>query len=204
MTFTATTYVSSVHTSTRERESYGESTAPEDSKRAALDSAKIEYAKLMASVDSELHTQLNAQLKLVTLDSELIHVFGNAIGYEFEDGMESPFSRALVAIVEEHGSIAIKEMTKLVAAKIMDTEVVSESLRWLGSMDDLSTHKERRDFLEGCLSHSSYLVRDGAICGLSALGDASTGAVRSAMLAEPFPQLADDLRQLLDELEHPD
>lgn len=140
-----------------------------------------------------------------TIEEQIKHVFREAVGQDFEDGMESAFSRAVVAIIEERGRKAIDALTRLVAANILDTELTSEALRWIGSMDDAGTHDARRELLEGCLGHSDYLVRDGAICGLSGLEDAtSISEVRRALDREPYPQLAKDLEQLLCDLEQID
>lgn len=140
-----------------------------------------------------------------TIEEQIKRVFREAIGQDFEDGMESTFSRAVVAIIEERGRKAIDALTRLVAANVIDTELISEALRWIGSMDDAGTHDARRELLEGCLGHSHYLVRDGAICGLSGLEDAtSISEVKRALDREPYPQLAEDLEQLLCDLEQLD
>lgn len=140
-----------------------------------------------------------------TLDEQIKHVFRTAISTDFEDGMESGFSRTIVAILQEHGAFALESLSTLIREKLVESELVAEMLRWLGSMDDVGTHEERRALLEECLQHSSYLVREGAIGGLSCLEDAaSTSAVRHALAVEPHSELAEDLNILLNDLENAD
>ena len=94
-----------------------------------------------------------------------------ARGEYFEDGVESPFSRELVCLIEEHGEAAVEPLAELIGHDLIGDEVASEALRWLGLMERGPAYGGRRRLLEDCLRSHSLKVRDGAALGLSFLND---------------------------------
>jgi HEAT repeat protein len=120
----------------------------------------------------------------------------------FEDGLESAFSNNLVALVEKHGEAAVKAITHLIASEIVNVEVASEALRWLGRMDHAPTYHTRLSLLERSLFSPSAPVRDGAALGLAAMDDPhAITYLKQAIQEEKYPTLREDLKQVLTQLE---
>ena len=61
----------------------------------------------------------------------------------FEDGMESPFSQELVHLIRKYGKVGAAELGGLIVHRVIDDDVASEALRWIGLMVDASavSHK---------------------------------------------------------------
>ena len=95
----------------------------------------------------------------------------------------------------------VERTTRLIAALHAD-EATGEAMRCLGESDDIPTRAARLWLLEGSLSHPAAKVRDGAAVGLCALGDpASLATLRVAAESESIPELREDIRQIIAELE---
>ena len=140
--------------------------------------------------------------ELRTLRAELLILFHDAEEYVFEDGMESDFSRKLLAWLEEaHADMVMNQIILLVEDDSIAPEVLAETLRWLGQMADGSVYAHRRWLLEHCLHHPSVCVRDGAILGLSFLEDPRIiPALERALSQEPLATLRSDIEQVLEDL----
>jgi hypothetical protein len=135
------------------------------------------------------------------LHSKLEHLFASAQGEVFEDGMESAFSRGLVATIEAHRHTAIDALYEIIAAGGFLPVVVSEALRWVGHIEDPATHQARLILLERSLNHSSADVRDGAALAIASMDDpASIRYVQEAIRRETVPQLRKNMQQVLDQL----
>ena len=72
--------------------------------------------------------------------TELETIFAIGRDERFEDGMESMFSRALVAYIGEQGETALKELSTYVFHERVNAEVAGESLRWVGGLENSDTH----------------------------------------------------------------
>jgi hypothetical protein len=120
----------------------------------------------------------------------------------FEDGMESNFSRGLLDLVERYSKAAIEALADLILGENVNPEVASEALRWLGQIENPLSHRERRWLLEkSLLSSRSAKIRDGALLGLSFLGDPEAiPYVARAIQQEPVRELRQDMIQTLEEL----
>lgn len=105
------------------------------------------------------------------VDIEAASVFARASEVVFEDGMESSFSRSLIRFVQKCGDDSIRALATLIDDGRVDREAAGEALRWLGRMVHPPTHESRRNLLETCLFSTSVAVRDGAVLGLTAMGD---------------------------------
>ena len=137
-----------------------------------------------------------------TLEDKLIHLFRMARDIHFEDGMESTFSRSLVALIEEHG----KPIIQVLETMIMNGRVfmldAGEALRWIGRMEHPTTRKRRRHLLERCLEHRSLAVVDGALLGIASMDDPkSIPAVYKALDRFAwYPVICEKITQVLDQL----
>lgn len=145
------------------------------------------------------HSQLAA---LESTKQKVKSLFQLAKEEHFEDGMESIFSRALVDFVKKRGDIAIEAITETITDNDVNTETASESLRWLGLIEDPATHDSRLRLLEQCLNSLSPHIRDGAVLGLSFLDDPNViPHLVAAVEQEKYVELREDMKQVLDQLE---
>lgn len=120
----------------------------------------------------------------------------------FEDGMESYFSRGLVAVIEKYGNDAIKALVSPLIDEAVAAETASEALRWLGHMDHPPTYRLRLLLLKACLKSRLARVRDGAALGLSFLDDPDAiPELKDAVQAEPIKELRKNIEQVVDQLE---
>lgn len=121
---------------------------------------------------------------------------------EFEDGMESDFSKGLRSLVTAYSKRAIEAMTHLIVYEKVNPEVASEALRSLGSLEDVESYQYRRWLLERALQCSSPVVRDGAALGLAFMDDPHAIAyIRQAINREQCSELREDMEQVLVQLE---
>jgi hypothetical protein len=136
------------------------------------------------------------------VETEAANVFARASELVFEDGMESTFSRALIRFVQNLGDTAVKALALLIGNDRVDREAAGEALRWLGRMVHSPTHESRRGLLEQCLFSSSVAVRDGAILGLTSMGDPhAVSYLQRAWEHHGNPETRSDMEQAIGELQ---
>ncbi len=129
-------------------------------------------------------------------------LFRTAIEEEFEDGVETEFSRRLVALVSNFGNAAVEFVHYLVGNNKVNAGVASEAFRWLGRMEHVPTHGWRRWVLQEGLTSSSIRVRDGAVLGLASMDDPETiPYIEDAIEREKCCGLREDMQQVLAQLE---
>lgn len=120
----------------------------------------------------------------------------------FHDGVESEFSKTLLLRVDQYGDVAVEILTPLIMGGNANAAVASEALRWMGRIDDQSTHLSRYRLLEQALKSGSAWIRDGAILGLASMDDpAAIAAIKQAIDSEPIEELRHEMEQVLAQLE---
>jgi hypothetical protein len=134
---------------------------------------------------------------------KMLSVLEAAKGEFFEDGMTSAFSRDLVDLIKEYKETAINFLLGLIAFEVVNDDVASEALRWVGYIEDPPTHEGRLWVLHHCLLNcSSPRVRDGALLGLASMDDPnSIPYVRKAIDKEQIGELRKSMEQVLAQLE---
>jgi hypothetical protein len=136
------------------------------------------------------------------LYEEVEALFESGKEENFEDGMESDFSKNLISVVKKYGNYALEIIGCLIVYEKVNAEVAGEALRWLGQLDHPETHRFRLWLLERSLSLSKAQIRDGASLGLSFLDDPhAITYLKSAIQKEEFKELRNDMKQVLDQLE---
>lgn len=129
-------------------------------------------------------------------------IFREAEDQDFDDGMESDFSRRLLAAIKKYGNQAMQEISYLIIYKKTTNEVASEALRWLGRIVDPQTCSWRLWLLEKSLSSDSPLLRDSAGLGLASMDNPhAIPVIRQAIAQEACDELRADLKMVLDDLE---
>ncbi|RMF82800.1 MAG: HEAT repeat domain-containing protein [Chloroflexi bacterium] len=132
---------------------------------------------------------------------EYQNLFSIARDEYFEDGIESDFSTELAKLFQRDGHQAVDIIANLLNDKHVNPEVVGETLRCIGEIENADTHLQRRLLLENSLRHSSPIVRDRAGLGLASMDDpAAIPALEQAIAREQIVQLREDLQQVLDQL----
>ncbi|MBT9160158.1 MAG: hypothetical protein DDT26_01431 [Dehalococcoidia bacterium] len=165
------------------------------------------YANLIqegaAEESAEGSVNLTTELKHPGDINQLVDAaFKEAIEQDFEDGMESEFSRRLPSLLRNYGIFAVQEIAHVITRGRVNSEVASEALRWLGRMDDPATHSSRLWLLEKSLASTSAQVRDGAALGLASMDDPDAiPSVKRAIERENYIELRKDMKQVLEDLE---
>jgi len=127
--------------------------------------------------------------------------FAEAADEDFEDGMESRFSRQLARIVHEYGNDGMEVVTYTVLSTATCPRTADEALRALGRMQHAGTYLWRRWLLERSLRAPSRLIRDGAALGLASMGDShAIPYLEEAVKSEECAELREDLVLVLDDL----
>jgi hypothetical protein len=128
-------------------------------------------------------------------------VFQRGAEEEFEDGMESEFSRELESLVTIYGSASKPILARLLDDAEISPRVWAEALRWLGRLHDPASHEARLWVLEKGLSSMFPIVRDGAALGLSSMDDpAAIPYLQRAVDSEVIAELRTDMEQILSQL----
>lgn len=138
-----------------------------------------------------------------TLQIRLQEMFDEARYEVFEDGMESSFSQNLSHLLRFFGEVALDLISEIMVTKRATEEVISESLRWIGRIEQPHTNTIRRRLLEGFLLNSpSGRIRDGALLGIASLDDPhSLDSLHLALEKESVPGITDDIQQVISQLQ---
>ena len=135
---------------------------------------------------------------------KILNLLASGANESFEDGMTSEFSKEFQKLVLDLKE-SVHSILGLIEEALVDPEanpvVVGEAYRWLGQMDDEETHEERRKIMERGLRHERTAARDGAILGISFLGDTeSLEPLLKAYEEESSSELKADIMQVIDQL----
>ena len=141
------------------------------------------------------------------LEDQLVDYFQglvtDALEEVFLDGMESNFSRRLTTALEAHGETAVHAIERIINLDAISVEVVGETLRQIGYVEDLSTHQIRMTVLVRQLESADPRIRDAAALGLAALDDPQAiDSLLEALNRESSSQLKGNLRIVLDQLQN--
>jgi hypothetical protein len=106
-----------------------------------------------------------------TVLQEVTELFDQGATEFFHDGMQSRFSRGLLALIGQHGRRALRAISEYLFSGDAKPGVTSEALRWIADYRDPSTFFDRWAILQRMLKDRSPAVRDGAILGFATLDD---------------------------------
>ena len=107
------------------------------------------------------------------LSQELSSIFELAAGEDFEDGVETEFSRRIEEFVRNSGLRGISLIEQALIAGTYREQYIAEALLWIGDMEHEESRAERRQLLKHALTSESIFVFDAAVSALSYLGDTS-------------------------------
>jgi hypothetical protein len=135
------------------------------------------------------------------IEKQILEIFQSGEGENFEDGIESDFSRALLSYVRRYGNGGVNEIAHIVLHGEFHDEAVGEAILCLARLDDCTTYKYRRWLMEKALESEGLYIRDAAITGLSHLDDKeSMPAIEKAVSTEKNIELRKDMEKVLSQL----
>lgn len=128
---------------------------------------------------------------------EVTELFDHGATEFFQDGMQSRFSRGLLALVGQYGRGALRAMREYLFSEHPKPSVTSEALRWIADFRDPSTFFDRWAILQRMLKDRSPTIRDGAILGFATLDDSRA---RPLLMEARRVEVVNELRQLIDQV----
>ena len=138
----------------------------------------------------------------VDIKEKFIKICNEASEENFEDGIESEFSKSLINFIKDFKDNAIISIKDLINEDKINHEVVSETLRWFGLIEHAYTYESRLSVLEECLFNPSLYIRDGALLGISFLDNPSAlPYLREAFRLEKCSELKNEIKVIIEQLE---
>ena len=135
------------------------------------------------------------------LASEIEGLFAAAENERFDDGFDSVLSIELQRLALRHGDTTLEIVSDLIFDGRVAPPVAAEALRCVGEMTNEATHEARRQVLDRALASPSHVARDGAVVGLSHMGDPRTiPALEAAAAREDYKLLRANMLDLLEQL----
>jgi hypothetical protein len=128
---------------------------------------------------------------------EVTELFDQAATEFFHDGIQSRFSRGLLALIGQYGKRALRAISEYLFSGDAKPSATSEALRWIADYRDPSTFFERWAILQQMLKDRSAAVRDGAILGFATLDDPRA---RPLLTEARGDEAVNELRQLIDQV----
>ncbi len=120
----------------------------------------------------------------------------------FEDGIDNEFYASLDSTIRHYGIIALKIIQEQITSSLLNAEISTEILRYLGEMQHIPSYGLRLQILIHALQNRSAKVRDGASLGLASLNDQNAiQALKNAIRQEKVTDLREDLQLVLEQLE---
>ena len=104
---------------------------------------------------------------------EIENLFDDAKHEIFADGMDSTYTNKLRKIITRYGNTSIRSLEQSLLSDNSNIEIIEESLRLVGNIDDYVTYDRRLEFLKHMLKSSNVRIRDAALIGLEAMDDPS-------------------------------
>ena len=156
-------------------------------------------------IEQQFERSVNSTLEIeypIEILDELQTLVFSAKDEVFEDGIETGFSRGLVAYIERYGELALQVLTDFIISERINPEIASEGLRWIGRIENPYSRLSRRRLLEWCLLNcNSSRVKDGALLGLASMDDPSSiPYLELAVERETIQELRQDMGQVLEQL----
>ena len=132
------------------------------------------------------------------LSSAFDELVRSGAGETFFDGMDSVFRAQAILAIESYGDVAVHALEEAIGNSSVDIEVVEESLKLLGDVEDGRTEYSRLGVLLKALTSPIARVRDSASVGLASLGNpVAKDGLLTAMAREPSDRLRRNLESAL-------
>lgn len=121
----------------------------------------------------------------------------------YEDGMFNSISHLVNSYILIYGVCTLYIIEDLYEKGKISAESVGEACRWIGRLVHEPSRVDRRDFLIRLLGQPDHYIKDGALIGLTALGDADClKALRWFALTEKNSDFKTDIENVIKEIEN--
>lgn len=135
------------------------------------------------------------------VESQLKYLWSIGEDEYFEDGMENKFFREIGSFISKFGPFGLESFYDLYCKTNSNLEVISESLKYFGRMEDQGTEEIRFCLLVHHLKHPSYRIKDAAVIGLVHLNDQNAiGYLQDIFEDEVDVDFLNDLEQAIMDL----
>jgi len=136
------------------------------------------------------------------IEQSAINIFDAYQHEEFDTDIAYEFTNALDRLIRANGKPAVLTINSLIKKLVLDHDIVSETLKALGRIEDENTKDQRYQLLIGSIKNESALIRDGAVSGLSFLHDKRVlPQLRMLFETETVPILKNNIRVAIKGLE---
>lgn len=135
------------------------------------------------------------------LKETIFNILSTTPEQPLENGITNSAVKILEKIIEEKGVLSINIIGQYLNNDIIP-EIASETLQFLGSIEQPATYDLRLNLLKKYLSSQSVWLRDGSILGLASLADKNTiDDIKKAMDNEQITWLKAYMQRVLNRLE---
>jgi len=107
----------------------------------------------------------------IKIKEDIINIFDAYQFEEFDTDIAYEFTHALEILILGKGKQSILIIDSLIKKSILNDDLIAETLRALGRIEDDNTKDERYGLLISSIKNGASIVRDGAVSGLSFLDD---------------------------------
>ena len=127
-----------------------------------------------------------------TLVDILQDLFDGASPETFEDGMDNHFGIELRRIVQQYGVAATDALEKVMHGA--NIEVIKESLKQMGYMNNKKTQSNRLALLQRALESPDTKIRDAASTGIGAIRNSDTKSPQKTTDSKPRMTISEYIR----------
>lgn len=132
------------------------------------------------------------------IDKMVESIFRAAESEEFEDGMVSFFQKSLKWLTICYGSQVLTTIVSIILYGRCSEEVAAQTLKCMGQLNHLPTKDFRFWILVRCLKNEAWVIRDGALIGISYTKDMFfIPYLEQALVDEKHKGLCKDLEKVL-------
>lgn len=102
---------------------------------------------------------------------KLRNLFSSFDYEDFDMDIAYYFTNALSDLIKENGNLVIRIITELIGQREINDNIICETLRAIGRLDDENTKSYRFGLLMKLLRDDTAIIRDAAVAGLSFIDD---------------------------------
>lgn len=136
------------------------------------------------------------------LEQSVLNIFDAYQHEEFDTDIAYDFTNSLDILIRANGKPVIRIISNLIKKLHLNEDIISETLKALGRIEDEHTKEERYELLIDLIKDESAIIRDGAVSGLSFLDDRrALPQLRILFETEAVPILKNNIKVAIKGLE---
>ena len=136
------------------------------------------------------------------LEQSAVNIFDSYQHEEFDTDIAYDFTNALDRLIVANGKPAVRIINNLIKKNVLDNDLISETLKALGRIEDENTKDERYELIMSFIKNETAIIRDGAVSGLSFLDDKKAlPQLRMLFEIETVPILKNNIKVAIHGLE---